>query len=61
MKHGGLRAGAGRKMIDPADRKVTISARVSPAIAEWLRGQMEKKGKSLGQIIEEMYEACNTK
>lgn len=61
MKHGGLRAGAGRKTIDPADRKVTISARVSPMIAESLRMQMAEKNMSMGQIIEEMFEVCNTK
>ena len=51
---GGKRQGAGRKAIHPADRRVTLSARVTPQTKEWLADMAAEQGVTIGRSIEEL-------
>lgn len=54
MTHGGARPGAGRKATSPDKLRVQLGARVLPSVKEWLASEAEKKGVSIGRIIEEL-------
>lgn len=56
MNHGGARAGAGRKAIDPDKLRVQLGARVLPGVKNWLNEEAERQGVSVGRIIESIVE-----
>jgi hypothetical protein len=37
MTHGGKREGAGKKKLDPREKKVRMLVNLDPAIAKWIR------------------------
>lgn len=50
---GGARNGAGRKSIDPATSRITISVTVSRATRAVLNALAAKKGVKIGRLIDE--------
>mgnify|MGYP005611126465 CR=1 FL=1 len=49
---GGKRAGAGRKALNPADKRVQLSISVSPRANEWMRQMAAEQGVPMGVILE---------
>lgn len=51
---GGTRPGAGRPLLDQSKRRVTITIRVRPDVAQWLR---DHQGYSVGHAVDALFDA----
>ena len=51
---GGKRPGAGRKPDIPGEKRVLITARVSPVTARKLKARSDKTGEGVGKVIDDL-------
>lgn len=49
---GGKRQGAGRKALNPRERRVQLSMTTSPRASEWMRQMAAEQGVPMGVILE---------
>lgn len=54
--HGGIRTGAGRKTLEPGERRVQIAAKVAPETIKALESA-RRDGESLGKLLDRLIAA----
>lgn len=56
-QHGGKRAGAGRKLMDPDERTTTVAVTLPMGLLEHLDAVAERKGWNRSQAVREAVQA----
>jgi hypothetical protein len=51
--HGGRREGAGRPKLPESQKRVMVSLRLRPDLAQWLREQPESQTATMDRLLEE--------
>ncbi|MBM4438128.1 MAG: hypothetical protein FJ029_13060 [Actinobacteria bacterium] len=51
MARGGTRKGAGRPALPASEKRVILTGRVPPDLADWLRAEAAERDQSIGEVL----------